>query len=97
MPHAAGAAPSGGLLLCDDNRTLRLAGFPEFHGDAIGGIDFEEMKDTLPEQTALEALVQQIRSDDVVNFFEKIPGARLALYFDVKRAQTLHPPPHSRT
>jgi hypothetical protein len=69
MPGAASAPSPGGLFFGDDNCALGLSGVPEFHADAVGRIGLEEMKDAFTEKAALEALVQQVRRDDVVNFF----------------------------
>src|SRR5580704_11687719 len=96
MPGPSGAAASCGLFFGQHNGALRFASVTQFHRDTIRGVGLEEMQDAFAEEPALEPLVKQVRSQDVVNFFEKISGTGLAFHLYIQFAKTLHPAPDRR-
>lgn len=92
MPRAAS---SGGLLLRDDNRPMRLAGFGQAHGHIICRSGLEKMKNLLAELRASQLGRQQLGREDIGDVLDVVSGARMALYVHAKITQRLDPFPDS--
>ncbi len=52
------------------------------------------MKNAFSKKTALQALLQHFRSQNIGDLLQEVSGAWLALYFHAQFAQPFHPLPH---
>src|SRR6266852_2425734 len=94
MPFTSRPAASGGLLFREYDGAFRLACMSQFQRYSIRRIRLEKMIDVFPEKASLQPLLQHVRSQDIGDLLQEVPGARLALYFHAQLAQPLHPLPY---
>src|SRR6202011_2791489 len=95
MPGMPAAPPPCGLLLRNDNRSVRFSLFPQPHCYCVSRIRFEEMVDALSDRALVQSFTEKLGHKHVRHLLDLIPATRMSFHTHAQSAKFFDPSPHS--